>query len=114
MSMTRTAFLTSTCSGGVESDTGVRQRLFSIFGGSVGNLIEWYDFYIYSAFSLYFAKAFFPSNDPLVEQLNTAGVFAIGFLIRPIGGWVMGLYAEAAGPCSWGSGCWGRCAPCHC
>jgi MHS family alpha-ketoglutarate permease-like MFS transporter len=75
----------------------VRQRLISIFGGSVGNLIEWYDFYIYSAFSLYFAKAFFPSDDPLVEQLNTAGVFAIGFLIRPIGGWVMGLYADLRG-----------------
>jgi len=97
MSTTRTASLTSTCSGGVGSDTGVRQRLLSIFGGSVGNLIEWYDFYIYSAFSLYFAKAFFPSNDPLVEQLNTAGVFAIGFLIRPIGGWVMGLYADLHG-----------------
>ncbi len=76
---------------------GVRQRVLSIFGGSVGNLIEWYDFYIYSAFSLYFAKAFFPSGDPLVEQLNTAGVFAIGFLIRPIGGWVMGLYADLRG-----------------
>ncbi len=97
MSTTRTASRTSTCSGGVGSDTDVRQRLLSIFGGSVGNLIEWYDFYIYSAFSLYFAKAFFPSDDPLVEQLNTAGVFAIGFLIRPIGGWVMGLYADLHG-----------------
>ena len=75
----------------------MRQRLLSIFGGSVGNLIEWYDFYIYSAFSLYFAKAFFPGGDPLVEQLNTAGVFALGFLIRPIGGWVMGLYADLHG-----------------
>ena len=72
----------------------MRQRLLSIFGGSVGNLIEWYDFYIYSAFSLYFAKAFFPGGNPLVEQLNTAGVFALGFLIRPIGGWVMGIYAD--------------------
>jgi len=75
----------------------VRQRLLSIFGGSVGNLIEWYDFYIYSAFSLYFAKAFFPGGDPVVEQLNTAGVFALGFLIRPMGGWVMGLYADLHG-----------------
>ena len=75
----------------------MRQRLLSIFGGSVGNLIEWYDFYIYSAFSLYFAKAFFPGGDPVVEQLNTAGVFALGFLIRPMGGWVMGLYADLHG-----------------
>ncbi|WP_075005464.1 MFS transporter [Stigmatella aurantiaca] len=75
----------------------VRQRLRSIFGGSVGNLIEWYDFYIYSAFSLYFAKAFFPSGNPIVEQLNTAGVFALGFLVRPLGGWALGLYADLRG-----------------
>jgi MFS transporter, MHS family, alpha-ketoglutarate permease len=79
------------------AEPGVRQRLWSIFGGSVGNLIEWYDFYIYSSFSLYFAKAFFPNANPLVEQLNTAGVFALGFLIRPVGGWVMGLYADLHG-----------------
>jgi len=79
------------------ADPGVRQRVLSIFGGSVGNLIEWYDFYIYSAFSLYFAKSFFPSDNPLVEQLNSAGVFALGFLIRPVGGWVMGLYADLRG-----------------
>jgi MFS transporter, MHS family, alpha-ketoglutarate permease len=76
---------------------GVGQRLRSIFGGSVGNLIEWYDFYIYSAFSLYFAKAFFPGGNPLAEQLNTAGVFALGFLVRPLGGWAMGLYADLRG-----------------
>lgn len=79
------------------AERGMRQRLVSIFGGSVGNLIEWFDFYIYSAFSLYFAKAFFPSDNPVVEQLNTAAVFALGFLIRPLGGWVMGLYADLRG-----------------
>ncbi|HYO52393.1 MFS transporter, partial [Archangium sp.] len=78
-------------------DQSVRQRLLSIFGGSVGNLIEWYDFYIYSAFSLYFAKSFFPNDNPIVEQLNSAAVFALGFLIRPVGGWVMGLYADLRG-----------------
>ncbi|EYF01956.1 dicarboxylic acid transporter PcaT [Chondromyces apiculatus DSM 436] len=75
----------------------MRERLTSIFGGSVGNLIEWYDFYVYSAFSLYFAKSFFPNENPIVEQLNTAGVFAAGFLIRPVGGWLMGLYADLRG-----------------
>ncbi|WP_082363036.1 MFS transporter [Chondromyces crocatus] len=78
-------------------ELSVKARLRSIFGGSVGNLIEWYDFYVYSAFSLYFAKAFFPDADPLVEQLNTAAVFALGFLIRPVGGWLMGLYADLRG-----------------
>ncbi|MET0402255.1 MAG: MFS transporter [Cystobacter sp.] len=75
----------------------VRQRLLSIFGGSVGNLIEWYDFYIYSAFSSYFASSFFPHGNPLVQQLNTAAIFALGFLIRPIGGWLMGMYADLRG-----------------
>ncbi len=87
----------SSAPSSLAADPGVRQRVLSIFGGSVGNLIEWYDFYIYSAFSLYFAKSFFPSDNPLVEQLNSAGVFALGFLIRPVGGWLMGLYADLHG-----------------
>src|SRR5437879_2691317 len=75
----------------------VKRRIKSIFGGSVGNLVEWYDWYVYSAFALYFAKAFFPRGNPTVQLLNTAGVFALGFLMRPVGGWVMGLYADRKG-----------------
>lgn len=76
---------------------GTAWRLQSIFRGSVGNLVEWYDWYVYSAFSLYFAKAFFPSGDLTAQLLNTAAVFAVGFLMRPIGGWLMGLYADQHG-----------------
>jgi MHS family alpha-ketoglutarate permease-like MFS transporter len=72
-------------------------RLKSIFTGSVGNLVEWYDWYVYSAFSLYFAKAFFPQGDAVAQQLSTAGVFAVGFLMRPIGGLLFGIYADRAG-----------------
>src|SRR4051812_41534413 len=72
-------------------------RLKSIFGGSVGNLVEWYDWYVYSAFALYFAKAFFPKGDQTTELLNAAAVFAVGFLMRPIGGWLMGVYADRRG-----------------
>jgi MHS family alpha-ketoglutarate permease-like MFS transporter len=72
-------------------------RIKSIFGGSVGNLIEWYDWYIYSSFSLYFAKSFFPQDNLTIQLLNTAGIFAIGFLMRPIGGWIMGVYADRKG-----------------
>ncbi|CAN5264941.1 MFS transporter [soil metagenome] len=75
----------------------IRYRLKSIFGGSVGNLIEWYDWYIYSAFALYFAKAFFPKDNFTVQLLNTAAIFAIGFLMRPIGGWLLGVYADRHG-----------------
>ncbi len=76
---------------------GRRRLLASIFGGSVGNLIEWYDFYVYSFFSLYFARAFFPGASPTGQLLNTAGIFALGFIMRPVGGWVMGAYADRHG-----------------
>lgn len=72
-------------------------RLKSIFTGAVGNLVEWYDWYVYSAFSLYFAKAFFPQGDQTAQLLNTAAVFAVGFFMRPIGGMLFGIYADRAG-----------------
>lgn len=75
----------------------VRRRLKSIFIGSVGNLVEWYDFYAYSAFALYFASSFFPGDDPVVQQLNAALLFAIGFIVRPIGGWLFGHLADHYG-----------------
>ncbi|RYE22132.1 MAG: MFS transporter [Sphingobacteriales bacterium] len=73
------------------------ERLKSIVGGSLGNLVEWYDWYVYSAFSLYFAGSFFPKSDETAQLLNTAGIFALGFLMRPIGGWLMGTYADRKG-----------------
>ena len=72
-------------------------RIKSIIGGSLGNLVEWYDWYIYSFFSLYFAAAFFPKGNQTAQLLNTAGIFAIGFLMRPIGGWLMGTFADRKG-----------------
>ncbi len=80
-----------------ETPGDTRRRVKAILIGSLGNLVEWYDFYAYSAFSLYFAKAFFPSGDPVVENMNTAGVFAIGFFMRPIGGWLFGLIGDTQG-----------------
>lgn len=72
-------------------------RLRSIIGGSIGNLVEWYDWYAYSAFSLYFAKSFFPPANQTVQLLNAAAVFAVGFFMRPLGGWLMGIYADKYG-----------------
>jgi len=73
------------------------QRLKSIFSGSVGNLVEWFDWYVYAAFSMYFAKSFFPQGDLTAQLLNTAAIFAVGFLMRPVGGWLMGIYADRKG-----------------
>ena len=72
-------------------------RLRSIVGGSIGNLVEWYDWYTYSAFSLYFAKSFFPSSSSTASLLNTAAVFAVGFFMRPVGGWLLGKYGDRYG-----------------
>jgi MHS family alpha-ketoglutarate permease-like MFS transporter len=72
-------------------------RIKSIIGGSLGNLVEWYDWYVYSAFTLYFAGSFFPQDNPTVQLLNTTGIFAVGFIMRPVGGWIMGTYADKHG-----------------
>ena len=78
-------------------DKGVLWRLRSIVGGSAGNLVEIYDWFAYATFAIYFAKVFFPKGDQTLQLLNTAAVFAVGFLFRPIGAWIMGLYADRAG-----------------
>src|ERR1700756_5405949 len=75
----------------------VERRVKAIFIGSIGNLVEWYDFYAYTAFALYFAPAFFPTSDPVVQQLNAAVLFAATFLMRPLGGWLFGYLADHFG-----------------
>jgi MHS family alpha-ketoglutarate permease-like MFS transporter len=72
-------------------------RISAVFGGSVGNLVEWFDWYTYSAAALYFAPIFFPKGDQTAQLLQTAAVFAVGFFARPIGAWLMGLYADRVG-----------------
>ncbi|RSK42179.1 MFS transporter [Hymenobacter perfusus] len=73
------------------------RRLRAILSGSVGNLVEWYDWYVFSSFSLYFSASFFPAGDTTAQLLQTAGIFALGFLMRPIGGWMFGRIADKVG-----------------
>lgn len=73
------------------------QRLRAIVTGSIGNLVEWYDWYAYSAAALYFAPVFFPKGDQTAQLLQTAGIFAVGFLARPVGAWIMGIYSDRYG-----------------
>ena len=86
-----------TASAAAPSDGGGFRRLRSIIGGSAGNLVEMYDWFAYASFAIYFAKVFFPKGDQTLQLLNTAAVFLIGFLFRPIGAWLMGLYADRKG-----------------
>jgi MHS family alpha-ketoglutarate permease-like MFS transporter len=79
------------------AETTIATRLRAIIGGSAGNLVEWYDWYAYAAFALYFAPIFFPAGDQTAQLLASAAVFAVGFFARPLGAWLMGLYADRAG-----------------
>lgn len=90
--MTETVTSNGTLGG---SDT--RRRIWAIVGASSGNLVEWFDFYVYSFCSLYFAHIFFPAGNTTTQLLQTAGVFAAGFLMRPIGGWLFGRIADRRG-----------------
>src|SRR5258706_12042032 len=72
-------------------------RISAVFGGFVGNLVEWFDWYTYSAAALYFAPIFFPKGDQTAQLLQTAAVFAVGFFAHPIGAWLMGRYADRVG-----------------
>ena len=73
------------------------RRIRAIIGASSGNLVEWYDFYAYAFTSIYFAAAFFPDADTTGQLLATAGIFAVGFFMRPLGGWLFGWIADRHG-----------------
>ncbi|MCH8615619.1 MFS transporter [Sphingomonas sp. SM33] len=73
------------------------KRVRDILGGSAGNLVEWYDWYAYSVLTIYFAPVFFPKEDPTAQLLSAAAIFAVGFLMRPIGAWMMGIYSDRHG-----------------
>lgn len=74
-----------------------RRITANIIKGSLGNMVEWFDWYIYASFAIYFAASFFPDGNQTVELLSTAAVFAVGFLMRPFGSFIMGKYADQHG-----------------
>lgn len=74
-----------------------RRVVLNVIRGSLGNVVEWFDWFVYASFSLYFASAFFPSDSPTAQLLSTSVIFAVGFLMRPLGGWALGLFADRFG-----------------
>jgi MHS family alpha-ketoglutarate permease-like MFS transporter len=76
---------------------GTVRPLLSVFSGSVGNLVEWYDWYVYSSFSIYFVGSFFPGRGLTLQLRDAAGTFALGFLMRPLGAWLLGWLADRKG-----------------
>jgi MHS family alpha-ketoglutarate permease-like MFS transporter len=79
------------------SEAGKGHRIRNILGGSAGNMVEWYDWYVYTAFSLYFASSFFPAGDTVAQQAGALWIFWAGFLMRPVGAWIMGVYSDHRG-----------------
>ncbi|WP_042877979.1 MFS transporter [Cupriavidus necator] len=69
----------------------------TIFAGSIGNTVEWFDWSIYTVFAIYFGKQFFPGEDSNAALLSTFAVFAIGFFMRPLGGWLIGAFSGRYG-----------------
>lgn len=69
----------------------------SVIASSSGNLVEWFDFYAYAFAQIYFARSFIPSDDPTLQLIYTSGIFAVGFLMRPVGGWVFGRIGDIYG-----------------
>ncbi|HAT1822395.1 MFS transporter [Legionella pneumophila] len=69
----------------------------SIIAGLYGNALEWYDFLLYASFAPVFAEIFFPSKIHFVSLIATFSLFAIGFIMRPIGGLLLGHYADHVG-----------------
>ncbi len=88
---------TSATKAGTQTSVPEKTNIKAIISGSIGNLVEWYDWYAYSAFALYFAPVFFPTGNQTAQLLNTAAIFAVGFLMRPIGGWLFGSIADKSG-----------------
>src|SRR5882757_6719778 len=86
-----------TTAAGTSGSLTSLQRIKAILGGSAGNLVEWYDWFAYSAFTLYFADHFFPKGDQTAQLLQAAAIFAVGFLARPVGAWAMGHFADRYG-----------------
>jgi len=82
---------------GPPTKTASSSVVANVFRGSLGNFVEWYDWFVYASFSIYFASVFFPEGDFTAQLLSTAVVFAVGFLVRPLGGWLLGTFADRYG-----------------
>lgn len=78
-------------------DAAVQQRRRAIVATVIGNGLEWFDFTVYSFFAVIIAKLFFPTGNELTSVLLTVATFGVGFFMRPVGGIVLGIYADKVG-----------------
>ncbi len=81
--------------GGTEATAASPFR--TILAGSVGNAVEWFDWTIYASFAIFFSSQFFPKGNETAALLATFGIFAVGFFMRPVGGWLLGIFSDRYG-----------------
>src|ERR1700741_4132552 len=80
------------------TDSAGRSRLRVILAASIGSTLEWYDFFLYgTAAALVFGELFFPKSDPVVGTLLAFLTFGVGFVVRPIGGMLLGILGDRLG-----------------
>jgi MHS family proline/betaine transporter-like MFS transporter len=77
--------------------SGIRMRRCAILGCLLGNFLEFYDFTLYGFFAIFIGRSFFPSSNPTLSLLSSLATFGVGFVMRPVGGLVMGAYADRYG-----------------
>ncbi len=78
-------------------ETKQRTVVGNVLRGSMGNMVEWFDFYSFTVFGTYFAHVFFASGKEDEDLLGVLGIFAAGFIMRPVGSWFFGRYADQRG-----------------
>jgi len=81
----------------MKSSTGSGDIRKTVIVAGIGNIMEWYDFALYGYFAPVLAHLFFPSEDPAVSLVSTFGVFATGFLMRPVGAAIFGHFGDRMG-----------------
>ena len=89
--------MSSSSSGLTTAERGTKHRLpvRTLVAASIGNAIEWYDWTVYATFSIYFASQIFPNDDTAL--VNTFATYAVAFFFRPLGGWMLGRFADVRG-----------------
>jgi len=88
--------MTPTVTGPTRAETSTRRAVLNTIKGSAGNLVEWYDVYVYTVFAVYFEAQFFDKNDAN-STLYIYAIFAVTFIMRPVGSWFFGRFADRRG-----------------
>jgi MHS family alpha-ketoglutarate permease-like MFS transporter len=82
---------------GTTQEVPHRLPVRTLVAASIGNAIEWYDWTVFATFLIYFATQFFPADNPGLALVNTTATYAVAFFFRPLGGWLLGRFADTRG-----------------